>query len=100
MTHPPTNPPKSSNDIAPLEAYQAVAETIGGPSLRIKDNVIQAAVVFGSMAVGGLIGFVGWGGLGAAAGAIAGMILGTLVSGLVLMVLGWVRAGKVMSKRR
>ena len=99
-----TPPPHSSNQndqpIGGFEAYHTVAETIGGPSLRIKDNIVQALVVFASIGVGAIIGFIGWGGMGALAGGVAGMILGTLISGLVLMVLGWVRAAKVVNKRR
>lgn len=95
MTPPPIShenkPPQGSDG---LEAYQTVAETIGGPSLRVKDNVVQAIVVFACMGVGAAIGFFGWGGLGAAIGGVSGMIGGTLVSGGVLMVLGLVRAAK------
>lgn len=85
---------ETSGGKAALEAYQTVAETIGGPSLRVKDNLIQAAVVFASIGIGAGVGFIGWGGLGAAIGGVSGMIGGTLVSGLVLMILGLVRAAK------
>lgn len=55
-----------------FEQYHAVAETIGWPSLRIKDNIVQTLVVFASIAVGASIGFIGWGGMGALAGAWRG----------------------------
>lgn len=87
-----------------LKDYQTVADTVGMvPSLRIKDNVIQAVVVV----VGLLIG-VGAGSLlfapalklewwqGAMVGALAGLVISTLLSGGVIMVLGWVRAAKRM----
>ncbi|GJQ29911.1 MAG: hypothetical protein HBSAPP03_17950 [Phycisphaerae bacterium] len=83
-----------------LDDYHQVADTVGGvPNLRLKDNVVQTLVVLGAMLLGGLIGSIlAWTGvlewewyLAAGAGAVAGMILGTLFSGLVLMVLGWVR---------
>lgn len=65
-----------------------VADSIGGPSLRTGDNIIQAAIVLGSMLVGGLIGLSFWGGMGGIIGTVGAMIISTLLSGLVLMVLG------------
>ncbi len=96
--HPPTAPgpvaaPRTPERSA-IDEYQTVAETIGGPSLRVKDNVIQAAVIVGSTMIGAGIGWLVKQGIGAAIGAVAGMIVSTLLSGLVLMVLGWVRASK------
>ncbi len=91
---PPSQQQETSDGKAALEAYQTVAETIGGPSLRVKDNLIQAAVVFACIGIGAGVGFLGWGGMGAAIGGVSGMIGGTLVSGLVLMILGLVRAAK------
>lgn len=77
-----------------------VADTIAGPNLRIKDNVMQAiccvaGAVFG--AIGGAVlssvyefeltmGLVG--------GAIGGLVLGLFASGISLMVIGFIRAAK------
>jgi VIT1/CCC1 family predicted Fe2+/Mn2+ transporter len=78
-----------------LETYNTIAETIGGlPSLRVKDNVIQAAVIAGvtciAVIVGSAIGGIG----GAIMAAILGLLLSTIISGVVLMILGWIRAAK------
>jgi hypothetical protein len=78
-----------------FEAYQKVAETVGMvPSLRWKDNLIQAIIVLGLTATGGLAGWKLWGLIGAAGLAAAGLVLGTLLSGFVLMILGWIRAAR------
>jgi hypothetical protein len=97
QSSPPTLPGPvsraSPNDS--LDPYHTVAETVGMlPSLRVKDNVIQAAVVLGCAGLGAAIGFATNGGLGAIAVGAVAMIASALISGLVLMVLGWVRAAK------
>ncbi|CAG0977557.1 hypothetical protein PHYC_01586 [Phycisphaerales bacterium] len=84
-----------------MEAYHRVADTVGGvPNLRPKDNIVQTLVVVAAAALGALTGWVlvlarvlDWRPvMGAIAGGVAGLILGTLASGLVLMVLGWKRS--------
>ncbi|PHR92255.1 MAG: hypothetical protein COA78_33555 [Blastopirellula sp.] len=88
----PSDPPSK---VDAFEGYQKVAETVGMvPSLRWKDNLIQAGVVGGMAAIGALVGWFLWGPFGAAGLAVAGLILGTLVSGFVLMILGWIRLAK------
>ncbi len=104
--HPPTEPgtlgPKSKEPDG-LETYQRVAETVGMlPSMRWRDNLIQAVIVIAGALVGTLLGlwFVSsdrlgedvpsWAGL--AAGAVGGAVVACLLSGVVLMILGWVRA--------
>ncbi len=103
---PPPVPPQPSPPTAPgpvtrqtpggaLEDYNKIAETVGlMPTLRMADNVIQAAVVLGCTALGALIGYLRSEWLGAALGGAGAMIASALVSGLVLMVLGWVRAAR------
>ena len=87
-------------DYRELDAYHTASETVGFlPSIRIADNLIQAAVVALFTVVGAVVGYIvgmriedppPWAcGL---IGAVGGMVIATLVSGLVLMVLGWVRA--------
>lgn len=105
---PPTRPgvlgPKSREPDG-RETYHAVAETVGMlPSLRWRDNLIQAVLVIAGALVGALAGLwlvsadrfgegvPRWAGLGG--GAAAGAILACLLSGFVLMILGWVRALK------
>lgn len=94
---PPTAPgpiqPVPVNDS--LDSYHTVAETVGLlPSLRVKDNLIQAVVVLGCTGIGAAIGYAINGGPGAIAVGAGAMIVSALLSGLVLMVLGWVRAAK------
>lgn len=91
-TSPPPDPIRRIDD--PLRDYQRVAETVGGPSLRARDNLIQAGVVLVCTASGAVTGYLAAGTAGALGGGIGMMILSTLVSGLVLMVLGWVRVSK------
>lgn len=84
-----------------LREYQTVADTVGFvPSLRVKDNVVQAVCVGVGLLAGVGVGVAvavangaEWY-IGAMLGALAGLILSTLVSGGVIMVLGWVRAAK------
>jgi len=78
-----------------LETYNTIAETVGGvPTLRVKDNVIQAVAILLSLVLGVIIGFAVGGVGGALAGAFAGLLAGLLISGTVLMVVGWLRAAK------
>lgn len=78
-----------------MKDYDLMAQTVGGiPSLRWGDNVVQGAVVLGCTVIGGIAGLIyaEWG--GAFVGAAAAMLGSTLVSGIVLMVIGWVRAAR------
>lgn len=84
-----------------LREYQTVADTVGFvPSLRVKDNVVQAVCVgvglLAGVGIGAAVAVANgaeWY-IGAMLGALGGLILSTLVSGGVIMVLGWVRAAK------
>jgi VIT1/CCC1 family predicted Fe2+/Mn2+ transporter len=86
-----SNQPKTGG----LETYNTIAEIVGGiPSLRLKDNIIQAigiavvtclSVIFGA-ALGGIAGAI--------VAAILGLIASTLISGFVLMIVGLIRAAK------
>ncbi|MGQ0627341.1 MAG: hypothetical protein ACT4PL_04480 [Phycisphaerales bacterium] len=93
--------PRGKRAPDPLDPYHRVADTVGMvPSLRVKDNVIQAVVVVAGLLIGaGIGGIVGvnqnvtwWYGVGA--GAVGGVIIATFLSGLVLMVVGWFRGVK------
>lgn len=95
MSEPPELPSNQSrsSETKGDSGYQRFAETVGGvPSFRKRDNLIQAIVVLSTTAIGTAIGFVLGGGYGILLGIIAGLVVGTFGSGLVLMVLGWVRA--------
>jgi hypothetical protein len=104
---PPAPPPVSNQpqatdkgDYPELDAYHTASETVGFlPTIRIADNLIQAAAVALFTVIGAVVGYIiGMGieepppwacGL---IGAVSGMVLATLITGFVLMVLGWVRA--------
>ena len=85
-----------------LEDYNRIAETVGMmPTLRVKDNVIQALVVLAGIIVGAVVGYI----IGeqdpraAVLGGVAGLVLFGLISGFVLMILGWVRAARARRDR-
>jgi len=77
-----------------------ISDTIVGPNLRPKDNLVQLIVCVVSAAIGAAAGALvarSYGesmGLGASLGAIGGLIVGVFGSGIVLMVMGWIRAAK------
>ena len=75
--------------------YDTVADTVGlVPSLRVKDNVIQGITVVVLTAIAALVGFVVNGTTGLAIGTLLGLIASLLISGGVLMVVGWIRTAK------
>ncbi len=93
-----------------LEVYNRVAETVGlVPNLRLKDNLLQ----LGAVVVGVLLG-AGAGAafarsrggvgsellIGAGVGGLLGFIVFGVLSGVVLMVVGWVRALKGWRKQK
>lgn len=75
------------------EAYNIVTDTIAGPNVRLRDNLIQGISIFASLLVGAGIGaLVTHDRLaGALVGAFAGLVLGLLGSGMVLMIYRGVR---------
>ena len=76
-----------------IEGYQKVADTVGMvPSLRMKDNLWQGIIIGVCILIGVPIGYFIWGSFGALAGLLAGLVLGGLGSGTVLMIKGWKRA--------
>lgn len=78
-----------------LETYHKVADTVGlVPNVRGKDNLIQGAVVGIGTIITTVVGWFMDGGQGAGIGALIGLVGFGLLSGLVLMVLGWIRAAK------
>lgn len=78
-----------------LEQYNRVAETVGMmPSFRKFDYLFQGSCVVVGALVGAGVGYAFMQGLGAIFGALAGFVVMGVLSGFVLMVLGWVRAMK------
>lgn len=105
MDAPPPTPKQQSGPPAPdpLEQYHAVAETVGFvPNLRPKDNLWQAVSAAAGAILGALLGLIlmpifvrdGSPLIGALVGGVLGLIAGVFVSGLVIMVLGWVRQAR------
>jgi hypothetical protein len=87
---------KNSDD--GLETYNTYAETIGGaPTLRWKDNVFQAVFILFITGVTATAGYFYKQFTGAMLFGVGGLIISTLLSGFVLMILGWIRA---TNKRR
>jgi hypothetical protein len=81
-----------------VETYNTVAETVGlVPSLRWKDNVIQGVVVLAITGIAAVVGLLTNGMEGLLVASLVGLLASLLISGAVLMVVGWVRAAK---KRR
>lgn len=94
--HPPTAPgplQSPAEGISARQAYNIVADTVGGPNLRLKDNLYQGLAILGFAILGGVIGL----GLadeplaGLIVGAIIGMVAGLFASGLFLMLYRSVR---------
>jgi hypothetical protein len=85
-----------------LDTYQKFADTVGGvPSLRWQDNLYQGLAILAALALGAGIGFlITFDSLGAMAGGFLGLVAGFLISGMVLMVLGWLRASKAKKEHR
>ena len=90
-----------------FESYQTIAETVGGvPSFRLRDNLIQGILVVLGTAAGALLGATQHARLkgvgrvdGLLLGAVVGLIASVVLSGLILMILGWIRAARKISKR-
>jgi len=92
---PGTPPPGTSSKGS--EDYQRVADTVGMvPSLRWKDNVIQLVCVVAGAIVGAAAGYfiAGQEPVGAMFGGVLGLVAALFISGIVLMILGFVRARK------
>lgn len=90
---PPTVPEPVAHPQQTVNPYHTVADTVGlVPNLRWKDNVFQAAFIFAALIVGLVIGYFVGDLPGLFVGAIIGLIAGTLLSGITLMVIGWIRA--------
>ena len=73
--------------------YNRIADKVGlVPNVRKKDNLYQAVCVGAFLLVGVAVGWFsgGWP-FGVLLGALAGLVVGTVSSGLVIMVLGLLR---------
>jgi len=80
------------------KTYDAFADKVGlVPNVRLKDNLIQGLVVAAFTLLGAWLGPAlipsdwGLGSMAVGLGALAGLLCGGFVSGLVLMILGLLR---------
>jgi len=98
MTTPPVEPgplQKPESRTSEFETYNRVAETVGMvPSFRKFDYIFQGSCVIVGALVGAGVGYAYMEWLGALFGAVAGFAVLGILSGMVLMVLGWVRVLK------
>jgi hypothetical protein len=108
--HPPTNPntpaqqrPKSDS----LQEYHAFTDSVTGLSLRWKDYIFQAIVIAVCVGIGLLVGYLNRStkpnadnSMVLLGGTLVGLIVGVLISGGVLMVLGWFRTAKHLREKK
>lgn len=93
---PPPLPP-SHRDPTPAEANQIFQETVIGLNVRGSDNLLQLVMVVIGVVIGGVVGQLAWESV--LIGTLLGLVAGVLVSGIVLMVRGWMRAAKFRKKK-
>lgn len=99
--HPPTEPGRADRPPVVDETYQTVAETVGGvPSLRLRDNLAQAVIIGVLVVIAAPVGFFIDGLFGLLVGTVVGLFVGLIISGTLLMVLGWIRLAKRKQSRR
>ena len=89
---PPVAPPPMA-PMAPEDQLQDIADRVGFvPNLRLSDNLIQlAALIAGALIIGAVGLVLKWGDrntpmVGLGLGAVAGMLLGTFLSGIYLAI--------------
>lgn len=94
--------PKKAAGKDPMAEYHLVTDTIGGLNLRGKDNLYQTIAILVSVAIGASIGalIAGKWWVGVLFGTFIALVISVFVSGIVLMVLGWVRAARYSKERR
>ena len=75
-------------------ASMNVAETVGGPSFRLKDNLIQGIVVVVGTGISAVVGLLMGGTQGLLMGLLGGLVVFGLGSGVVLMVMRMFKKGE------
>jgi hypothetical protein len=81
-------PPDDATSMTSRQVYNVVSDTVGGPNVRLRDNLFQAAAIFAGMILGAGIGaLVATERIfGALAGGFLGLLAGLFGSGIFLMV--------------
>ena len=77
-----------------MESYNRVAETVGGPSFRLKDNLVQGIVVVAGTGISAVVGLLMGGTQGLMLGLLGGLVVFGLGSGVVLMVMRLFKKGE------
>ncbi len=77
-----------------MESYNRVAETVGGPSFRLKDNLVQGIVVVAGTGISAVVGLLMGGTQGLLLGLLGGLVVFGLGSGVVLMVMRMFKKGE------
>jgi hypothetical protein len=103
MSNPePFRPPSARSDDVSSEDVQRVFDSVAGPNLRVRDNLIQLAVICGGGILGAIIGAV-WASMtqnppiaGILLGGFAGVVVSLLLSGAII---GLVRLILAMKQR-
>lgn len=99
--HPPHPGALSQSGPSPVSDVQRVFDTVAGPNIRLRDNLIQLACVIVGTALGALIGRALQGSSSdlpmTLIGALGGLVVSVLISGLVI---GIVRTVGASRKRR
>ena len=95
MTQPPQQPDdRRQPGMTSEESFKMVSDTVAGPNLRLKDNLIQGIAIFVCLLLGAGIGaavVVEERLVGAVAGGFVGMLVGLFASGIFLMIYRAVR---------
>jgi hypothetical protein len=73
---------------------QKVFDTVAGPNLRLKDNLIQLACVVVGGAAGAVVGYIMGEATGLAIGLLIGLFGSLVLSGIVIGILRFVGATK------
>lgn len=79
-------PGQTKSPLSGRDAYNVVTDTITGPNVRLRDNLIQLAAVVAGALLGAGIGALTMQDrlVGAMVGAVCGLIGGVLISGAAL----------------
>ncbi len=82
----PDDPPKRS--LTDRQTYNVVTDTVAGPNIRLKDNLIQGLVILACLILGAVIGAIAVADHlpGALAGGFIGLLVGLFGSGLFLII--------------
>jgi hypothetical protein len=83
---PPNDTPKEP--LTGRQAYNLVTDTVGGPNVRLRDNLYQGLAILVCLLLGTGIGFLAMtdGLMGALLGGLIGLLVGLFGSGLFLMI--------------